>query len=317
MSSACTLDVRSALVSANGGGRATDSGAVIILDARWGRIMTDLNDSRRAATAVLGLSQRQDVSATIAAELHRRGLTDGSTPARWTILDLADVNAAPAIQRALGGDEATVSYVSSDEAANNLACTAVSGPLPVDLRTGSLAARGRWDRVTRLSEQSLLCALLVLMIWIGGMYAHTWTLRAHLAAVATARLETYRRVFDADRLPPGAAMRLASERIRLEGLTSTGRSRVATDPRSRPRPLEVLRNWVANLPSDIRVLLTNARLEGDHMSLRGQTTSHRDAERIVEAVNTIPGLQARSPRTARLETGGVEYSITAGVLDEH
>ena len=139
------------------------------------------------------------------------------------------------------------------------------------------------------------------------MYFHTRALREHLAAVDTARLAVYRQVFDAKALPPGAALRLASERVRLQGLTQSG----ATTPVHSESPVDVFREFVAALPEDVRVMLLDARLDQRQLTLRGQTAGHRDAERIVEALNRVPGVIARPPRTTRLKTGGVEFSIIA------
>ena len=99
--------------------------------------------------------------------------------------------------------------------ANSTAVTPSSG---IDLRTGSLAGSGRWQTSQRLVQHCLVALLSLMVITIMGMYNQTNTLKNHLADINQERLNTYRQVIDADTLPPGAAMRIASERIRLEGL---------------------------------------------------------------------------------------------------
>jgi hypothetical protein len=78
----------------------------------------------------------------------------------------------------------------------------------------------------------------------------------------------------------------------------------------------MLRQLAAALPSDVRIMLTDARVDESQLVLRGQTVEHRDAERIAEALAAVPGLEARPPRTTRLKSGGVEFSITAGPKNE-
>jgi len=147
---------------------------------------------------------------------------------------------------------------------------------------------------------------------VGGTQLRLRALRGHLEAVDQQRLEVYRQVFDADQLPPEAALRVASERVRLEGLTRRAKSPASDLPRLLPPPLEVLRSFVAALPEDVRILLNEARVDESQLLLRGQTVEHRDAERIAETMNLAPGLDARPPRTTRLKTGGVEFSIAGG-----
>ena len=60
--------------------------------------------------------------------------------------------------------------------------------------------------------------------------------------------------------------------------------------RRRDFVLTTLRNVVANLPSDVRLMLLEARLDERQLTLRGQTAQHRDAERITEAVNRVPAV---------------------------
>lgn len=81
--------------------------------------------------------------------------------------------------------------------------------------------------------------------------------------------------------------------------------------RQRLQSVDAQRSVVDVIPEDIRIMLTNANLDGRQLTLRGQTAEHRDAERIVEAVNRIGGWTANPPRTTRLKTEGVEFSILA------
>jgi hypothetical protein len=149
---------------------------------------------------------------------------------------------------------------------------------------------------------------LTAILGVGFRY-HAVRLERNLETLHAQQLDIYREVFEVDRLPPGAALRLASERIRVEGLTSKGEeSGLAGES---PSALEALRGVVAALPSDVRIMLTDLRIDEKQIALHAQTGQHRDAERIAEAIGTIEGLQVRPPRTTRLKSGGVEFALIA------
>ncbi len=195
-----------------------------------------------------------------------------------------------------------------------LATLAVRSDPSHDLRTGELAAGGRWDRAVKLTTHCLAVAILLLAVVSAGLHLKTRTVRANIATVQAAQLQTYAGVIATEQLPPGAALRLASERVRWQGLTRGEKSAHSTSS-SPKEPFTVLREFVAALPGDLRILLNEARIEGGQFVLRGATVSHRDAERISEVLGTVEGVTPRPPRTSRLASGGVEFSITAGVSD--
>ena len=58
-------------------------------------------------------------------------------------------------------------------------------------------------------------------------------------------------------------------------------------------------------------MLDEVRLDEHQVTLRGKTASHRDAERVFEAMGKVSRLQVRPPRTTRLRSGGVEFWIVA------
>lgn len=294
-----------ALDSVNG------SSSVMILDARWGRMVTGIKDPGRTVTAAFGLSECDNLAAAVAQQLQHRALSDGGIPPRWSVLCLADTMSESALEPVLNNGEERPCYFSPAEAVDTVALAAASVPQALDLRTGPLAGEGRWSQVTRLASQCMLCVLALLLVLTGGVHIHKQSLDQQFTTVNTAQREIYREVFRTDTLPPGAALRVASERIRLEGLTSV-RGTVATQSTEPTlQPLATLRDIVAGLPTDVRVMLLDVRLDDKQLTIRGQTLKHRDAERIVETINNLPELVAHPPRTTRLRTGGVEFSVIA------
>jgi len=195
------------------------------------------------------------------------------------------------------------------DAVASLALAAAHGKRRIDLRTGALAGSASRLGITRLTHHCLMLLIICLTIAAAGAHLYRRALQAHAAAIDQARHDAYRIVLAAEELPAGAALRLASERIRLEGLTHSGAD--SETLRLSEGPLETLRQIVAELPEDVRIMLDEVRLDQQQVTLRGKTASHRNAERIAESMGNVPRLQVRPPRTTRLESGGVEFWIVA------
>ncbi len=291
---------------------------VIILDARWARMAVGLHGEETSAAFAFALNSGQPISETISEHLGRRFPESTPGAGDWPILHLSGSSSGTAPPSTVGDRANQDHHIQADEGLDAMACALASSPSRLDLRVGPLAAAGRWDPTARLARQCMVCILALTLVWTGGMYLCQRSLLQDLTVVNQARSNVYTRVFDTDRLPPGAAMHIASERIRLEGLTLTSAESVPPTGEATPSAVRTLRNVVAALPEDVRVMLLTARIDGTQMNLHGQTAEHRDAERIVEAINTVSGFSARPPRTSRLRTGGVEFSIlaTTGTDDE-
>lgn len=197
----------------------------------------------------------------------------------------------------------------ADRAVELLAKSAVRSRL--DLCRGPLAASRRWQEPVRVGQYCLATLIVLLIILLAGGHWHHRTLLAQLSTIQDEQSSAYRAVFPGSAPPIGAAARLASERLRLEGLTrSPADQSVDQAP---PSALRLLRDAVAALPGDVRIMLQDLRIEGGQLVMHGRTAEHRDAERIVERLATLPQIQTRPPRTSRHADGGVEFSVSAEV----
>jgi hypothetical protein len=182
----------------------------------------------------------------------------------------------------------------------------------IDLRTGALVSNRRRERSHRLAAHCLGAAATILVVATIGFSLRGKAFERHLSGVHARQLETYQTIDSgASTLPMGASLRLASERVRLEGLTRGAQDDTASSDGS--SALELLREIAASLPTDAPIMLTSARLEAGQFVLRGQTSEHRQAERIAEAIGKVADLEVKPPRTTRLAEGGVEFSLTAEV----
>ncbi len=237
--------------------------------------------------------------------------TRASDVAAWSVLDLRnDAND----DRPNRWPDLRITRVGRAEAIDRLHRSAAARThLLPDLRHGPLACTGRWGSLARSALWCTALAAALLLVWTTDLHRQrrqydevNHELRARQTAV-------FEELFPGQAVPRDPALRLASERIRIEGLTrvTPGQADAQASPTDRYAALDTLRDLAGRLPDDVRVLLIDWDFDGDQLSLRGRTRDHRDAERIADCVGRVPGIQARPPRTSRLEAGGVEFSIRA------
>ncbi|MEK6677212.1 MAG: hypothetical protein AABZ47_16360 [Planctomycetota bacterium] len=278
---------------------------VLLLDVKWARLAANLHTPELAVVSAFGRDERN-----LLEELRQRGLPDSST--QYLRLDLGEPS-DPRARDDVASDAVDEPRTRYGQEAIDLIAVAAAKASSLDLRTGALLGRKDRDQVTRLTHHVLIVGILLLITWCTQLVWNQQTHRQHLEAVRAEQLRVYRDVFQTTRLPPAAALRLASERLRLEGLTQAKAPLPNTKTSS---PLDGFRDFVAALPDDVRVMLLDARLDETQWTLRGQTVEHRDAERIVETLTAHAGLSAKPPRTTRLPSGGVEFTVVATGADQ-
>lgn len=184
---------------------------------------------------------------------------------------------------------------------------------PLDLRIGALSGDRKRLEISRLAQHCLALGAALALAFALVLMVQTRNTRDQQALIEAQMLKAYREVFDTLILPPGASMRLSSERVRMEGLAGKRNAASSSERKTLPPPLHVLREFVESIPSDVPILVHEARIDGQQLTLRGMTREHRDAERLVEALNRVAGVRALAPRTNRLKSGGVEFALNAGV----
>lgn len=166
------------------------------------------------------------------------------------------------------------------------------------------------------SAAVMALALLVALFWRGARYQR-------LAAAYEARQqEVFRRAFPGQPLPRDVRSRLASEEQRLRTGGATGASDAPDGARGRPTPaadgLLVLRDIIAGLPTDLRFVVTELRLDAaaGRFTLLGEARSHGDAQAIADALRGGGyGRFAVEPPRTELRAGGdaIGFTITGDV----
>ena len=280
------------------------SAHVLLLDRHWTRIGTcdTTNPTRLFAIGCASSDRRvEDLIEAIKLRVPEGGA--------WMAVELGPPNTSNLQERLAPIGQVTP--LSNADALAAMARVVASTESSLDFVAGVLARPIR-HAVLRRSLRQCACLLLALLcLWLFGFDLRRRAMNQQIEDLAVQQRAVYEEVLPGQPYPPGAAARLASERIRLQGITQKHPSSTQNNARGLGPPLEFLREWVARLPEDVRLEVANIRVDDRQCLLRGRTVEHRDAERMVEAMNALPGVSAQAPRTHRLDEGGVEFSIVA------
>lgn len=122
--------------------------------------------------------------------------------------------------------------------------------------------------------------------------------------------EAYAAAFAGASPPPGAAIRLRSERIKLQGLTGTDHSSPVLNTAGLIA-FELLHAATAAIPPGMKLNLSEVIIEEDELRFAGQTTSHEAAGDWVSALNQAGTLTAEPPRTKLRPDKTVDFRIRA------
>ncbi|MEW6252152.1 MAG: hypothetical protein AB1716_16055 [Planctomycetota bacterium] len=175
----------------------------------------------------------------------------------------------------------------------------------IDLARGDLAPVELPARLARAWRATAAVLLAALLLVAGGLQLRGQHLRAELAEISDWETALFAQVFPGQAAPAGVALRLASERRRLEGLTLADR----TAPLA-PDALLSLRTIAAVVPADLRVNVQEVRLEGADLTLRGRLRTHEQAEQLAAAVERSGEFDCAAPRTQR-DGDGVQFYLQA------
>ena len=291
-----------------------ESSGVVLRDVRWQRFL-GRSSGPEYKVGVSGRIRHDAGTSGTLSPMDEDGDGDGTgeVVTGWIVLELnahTTGDVATQAERTDASESTLTKHIGMEALA--VIAEGVYSPSLLDLRTGALAADDDGQRLARRAARILATALVLLAAFLAGTQLELRAVRSHLQTLDRQRSGLYRTVFDGQPIPPEAALRVASERVRLEGLTGRNRGSERSVTGTLPAPLEVLRGFVAALPPETRIYLDEARLDENQLLLRGQTVEHRDAERIAEAVSAAPGVEARPPRTTRIKSGGVEFTISGG-----
>jgi hypothetical protein len=203
-----------------------------------------------------------------------------------------------------------------DEAARRILTALLRGDGALDLRRGPLAFAGRWWAVQRRLRRCAAAALLLFVLLGLRWRLENVAYQRSLEETRSIQNQAYQRVFPGAPAQAGAALRLRSERIKLEGLT---KSTAASDMPSRSgmEVFRLLHAMTASVPPSVKLNVHEIDVDEGRVRVIGHTTNHTAAGEWVQELNKIGAVQADPPRTTLRKDGTVEFRIHAQKAEEH
>ena len=240
----------------------------------------------------------------------------GGELCHWRINSLADSDSFPGMEEAMPPHDEAPEIQPRSETVDAMLEAAATNPHLSNLRKGALAYAGRWSKLRRRAIQCLSAAAVLLLIL--GVRLRMDNVAHHNAAdrLRSLQSEIYQAVFPGS-VVPAAAMRLRSERIKLEGMTNQrgeGKDNLNT---SGLVAFELLHEVMVRVPDNMKLFVQQIELDARGIRLSGQTTSHSAAGDLVKAIGNVQGMAVDPPRTKLRKDGTVDFRIRATKLIEH
>lgn len=226
------------------------------------------------------------------------------------ILAIGDVP-APVAQALSGIDRVeiepddTPAIEHAARAADRLLCGRETGW--VELRRDGLAPADLRRRLRPWLRAAAVLALALAASAAGGLYWRSRQLAIAAEAVEREQEAVYRTLYTTGPLPVDIASRLRSEVRRLAGVRGMG-----VEVPQRVCALEALRRMTSELPPGLRLRITGVQIHAGTIYIEGQARSHSDAETVAQALKRA-GLDLERPRTERLATDGVAFTLSGRI----
>jgi hypothetical protein len=174
----------------------------------------------------------------------------------------------------------------------------------VDLRRDGLAPPNPWARVWGLARSAIALAMLAMVAVTGMFYCRGMRYEDAAQQLEADQVAEFQRVYPNQRKPPNVKVRLRSDLALLSGVSGSG-----FDMPDQPAALDTLLRITTNLPPNIRLRITEMRIDPTGIVLEGQARAHSDAELIARTLKQ-GGLEMDPPRTEQLVAGGVAFTMT-------
>lgn|GEM_PF-5333916 len=209
-----------------------------------------------------------------------------------------------------------IQTTSRDESVGSLLGAAVKGDSAMDLRKDDLAFAGRWASVTK--QFSRVCFALVALILVFGLRFRMANaeLANGLADLRPQREAIYSQAYPGKPAPPEAALRIRSERFKLQSLTEQKGLDDALPSTNGLDLFERMHDILEHIPPDLKLAISEVHLDERGIRLAGRTTSHGRAGEIVQALNQLPDISAEPPHTNLRKDQTVTFRINARVAQE-
>lgn len=290
----------------------TDGFGFILQDAGHVTI-TGINSAGTAPAVVRSMVLADGLNAVAAGHVVTAIDTMPNSVSSWQLLDIGGGENEDGAWGVLKNDDSGTTRVSREESIRQLLDAVASDHQALDLRCNSLCFSGRWSSVQRRLS-TCVCSLLVLLALIGIKFrVDNAAVGRGIASLQPIRNEIYMQAFPGQLPPPEAALRLRAERIKLEGLTDRGGSKTDVHSGDGLELFEIMHDILEQLPSDLKLSISEVLLDERTLSFTGRTTSHGKAGEVVHALNQIPSITAEPPNTKLRKDKTVDFRINARV----
>lgn len=297
------------LTAANGGTRSDCTWGVLLVDHRRLSVaFAECPDRPGSIQRTLCMAPPEDPTLlrhqmTCATVTERRGCR------HWRLMALDDGVSAVEFVALLRGRGHVVEECPPPDTIRYVADLAMGDDV-LDLRKDGLAYAGTWGRVRARAASCAVALLFFVLSAAVSIRADNVYYGRALAELRPATPALYHEVFPGQDVPPGAALRVRSECIKLKALTSQRGDGAATAvSRGGLAALELLDDAIRHVPADMKLYVTEIAATEVDVRVGGQTTAHDAAGRLVQALNTSRILAADPPRTKLLKDRTVEFRI--------
>ena len=180
-----------------------------------------------------------------------------------------------------------------------------------NLARDALASGSVWGRVTAACRRTTAIACVMFAMVIVGLMWQRHVLTSELGDIRAWEQEVFADVFPDQPVPPGVALRLASERRRWSQLTQAP----AEAPRRSSDILACLRDLTTSVPHEMRIDVQELRIGPRDVMIRASARDHRDAESLASSLDKSGSLRCEPPRTQRLPDGTIQFDLHAARVE--
>ena len=237
-------------------------------------------------------------------------LSSAASCAHWKVLTYRAEGVPAELLQAFAADGVTAEAVDRPASLELIHNAALSADVAVNLRSGALASPGQWLPVQRRLQRCAVALAVFLLIFCVRLRFQNLACVHGAEELRPLRSAVYAEVYPGESAPPEAALRLRSERIKLEGLTDATGGDGGEPRRPGSAVLEFMQGVAEHIPAKLKLHVTELMADDESMTVAGRTSSHGAAGDLVQALNRAPGLAAEPPRTKLRKDGTVDFRMT-------
>lgn len=211
-------------------------------------------------------------------------------------------------------ENTSLEVVPHEEAIDRVLAASTELSDSIDLRRGPLAFAGRFRSLRAPLLHAAVALAMILLAFAAMFRCKSSDYNAANSQLRTVKLEIYTATFPSTPMSAGAALRLRSERIKLEGLTESKNGGDAILGRQGIETVTCLCQAIDALPRDVKLYVDELSIDESSLKLFGRTSAHSHAGQIVQGLNSTKRLAAAPPRTKLRADRTVDFRIHADSL---